>query len=327
MSKLSAGIIGVTGYTGGEVLRILLGHPNVEVKSVYGRSKAGKKIFEIFPELLGYSDLTITDPGHSIDCSVDVLFLCLPHGESKKFIETNNLLKSVKKIVDLSTDYRDQDRKGDFVYGLTELNRELISSKSYVANPGCFATGIQLGLLPLAAASKLSAAIHITAITGSTGAGASLTDTSHFSWRNNNVSVYKAFSHQHLNEIGQSIKSLQANFDSKINWVPMRGNFTRGIFSSIYFETDLSQGDAEDLFSSFYESHPFTHLSKQDVDLKQVIGTNQCLINVNKCGDQLHITTAIDNLIKGAAGQAVENMNIILGLDQKSGLMLKPNIF
>jgi N-acetyl-gamma-glutamyl-phosphate reductase len=249
-----------------------------------------------------------------------VLFLCLGHGDSKIFLEENSFPANTK-IVDLSQDFRDESN--NFVYGLPELNRSRIKEAQKIANPGCFATCIQLALLPLAKERLLNEAIHISAVTGSTGAGQSLSATSHFSWRSGNISVYKAFNHQHLKEIRQSLSHLQANFAQKIHFIPYRGSFTRGIFASCYTSSNLTLLQAQDLYRQYYSNHPFVHISAEPVDVKSVANTNKCLLHLEKYEDQLLITSVIDNLTKGASGQAVQNMNLIMGLEETLGLGLK----
>jgi N-acetyl-gamma-glutamyl-phosphate reductase len=314
---IRVGIIGGAGYTGGELLRILIYHPNVEVVFVHSKSQAGKPLYHTHTDLLGDTDMVFSE---GFEKDIDVLFLCSGHGESTRFLTENPSFLS-KKIIDLSTDFRDEHQ--GFVYGLPELQRERIQQAKHVANPGCFATAIQLALLPLAKAGLLTQDIHISAITGSTGAGQSLSATSHFSWRSSNVSVYKVFTHQHLKEIGQSLMSLQPNFTQDIHFIPYRGNFTRGIMANVYlpFEGDLLSAQA--LFRAFYENHPFTHVAEQELDVKQVMNTNKCLLHLVKHEGQLLVTSVIDNLTKGASGQAVQNMNLLFGLPEKTGLGLK----
>ncbi len=314
---IKVGIIGGAGYTGGELLRILIHHPAVEIVFVNSKSQAGKPVYSTHTDLLGDTDLLFSDDLHT---DIDVAFLCSGHGESKKFLEANPSFKSIK-IVDLSTDYRDQSE--GFVYGLAELQREKIKTAQHIANPGCFATSIELALLPLAEAGILTDDIHISAVTGSTGAGQSLSATSHFSWRNNNISIYKAFTHQHLQEIGMVVNTLQSDFDQSFNFIPYRGNFTRGIMANVYTSFDGTLEDAKKLYKKYYETHPFTHISDKPVDVKQVVNTNKCLISLEVHNGNLLISSIIDNLTKGASGQAVQNMNLMFGLDEKTGLGLK----
>lgn len=321
--KIKAGIIGGAGYTGGETIRLLLNHPMVEISFIHSRSNAGKKIHAIHHDLLGESELTFTDKLEY----ADVLFLCLGHGESKKFLEENTI-SATTNIIDLSQDFRLDGNFGDrsFVYGLPELNREAITQAKSIANPGCFATAIQLGLLPLAKAGLLSE-VYTTGITGSTGAGQKLQDTTHFTWRANNISAYKTLVHQHLGEIRQSLTQLQQHFSAPINFIPWRGDFTRGIFVSSCISTDLSIKQIRNLFTDYYEQHPFTIVSDDTIDLKQVVNSNKCIIGIEKEGDKVVIHTVIDNLLKGASGQAVQNMNLMFGFNETSGLKLKSIVF
>ena len=321
---IKAGIIGGAGYTAGELIRILLNHPKVELIFVNSSSNAGNKLSDVHSGLLGDTDMSFTDqlPYDKID----VLFFCTAHGDTKKFMEVNDVPAHLK-IVDLSTDYRHKAEGNKFVYGLPELNKEEIRKASYIANPGCFATAIQLGLLPLAKAGLLNDEVHVNAITGSTGAGVKPSATSHFSWREGNISVYKAFEHQHLQEITESLVQLQGNFSQDINFIPVRGNFTRGIFASIYLNYSGTLEDAERLFQEFYKDSPFVTVTDKNIDLKQVVNTNKCAIHLEKHGKKLLILSCIDNLVKGASGQAVHNMNLIFGLDEAEGLKLKASAF
>ncbi|MFV0538962.1 MAG: N-acetyl-gamma-glutamyl-phosphate reductase [Dysgonomonas sp.] len=321
---IKAGIIGGAGYTAGELIRILLNHPKVELVFVNSSSNAGNKLTDVHSGLLGDTDMNFTDqlPYDKID----VLFFCTAHGDTKKFLESNEVPVHLK-IVDLSTDYRHKTDGNKFVYGLPELNKEEITKASYIANPGCFATAIQLGLLPLAKAGLLSDEIHVNAITGSTGAGVKPSATSHFSWRENNISVYKAFEHQHLQEITESLVQLQNGFSQDINFIPVRGNFTRGIFVSTYLNYEGTLEDAEKLYQEFYKDSPFVTVTDKNIDLKQVVNTNKCAIHLEKHGKKLLILSCIDNLVKGASGQAVHNMNLIFGLDETEGLKLKASAF
>ncbi len=318
--KINVGIIGGAGYTGGELLRILLNHPQVNITFVNSKSQAGKPVYSTHGDLIGETSLCFTDE-LPFD-SVDVLFLCSGHNESKKFLNENNIPARLK-IIDLSTDYRDESE--GFVYGLPELQKEKIKQSSKIANPGCFATSIELALLPLANSKLLKDDIHVSAVTGSTGAGQSLSATTHFSWRNNNISIYKAFTHQHLKEIGQSVRSLQSEYTHDINFVPYRGNFSRGIMANVYTKFEGSLEEAVTLYKEYYQNHPFTIVSEQkEIDLKQVVNTNKCILHLEKHGNNLLITSIIDNLLKGASGQAVQNLNLIFALDEKTGLNLKP---
>jgi N-acetyl-gamma-glutamyl-phosphate reductase len=324
MLKIKAGIIGGAGYTGGETLRLLINHPGVTVTYVHSRSHAGKPVHTVHADLIGETDLNFSD---SISSDVDVLFLCMGHGESKKFLQEHVINSSVK-IIDLGNDFRlgDSAAGRSFIYGLPELNRESIRFAQHVANPGCFATAIQLGLLPLASKGLLKE-VYTTGITGSTGAGQKLQDTTHFTWRANNISAYKALTHQHVPEINQSLKQLQPTFEGRVNFVPWRGDFTRGIFVSSLVESEKLLDELNQLYKQFYKGHPFTHVSDTMIDLKQVVNTNKCLIYLEKEGNKLVVHSAIDNLLKGASGQAVQNMNIMFGLDESLGLKLKGNVF
>lgn len=322
--KIKAGIVGGAGYTGGEMLRLLVNHPAVAIQFVHSNSNAGNLISDVHADLLGDTDLRFTD---KLSADIDVLFLCVGHGDAKKFLEANDMEEGIK-IIDLSQDFRLKANAGSkWVYGLPELNREAIKKAGYIANPGCFATCIQVGLLPLAAKGLLKAEVHINATTGSTGAGQSLSATSHFSWRNNNLSVYKAFEHQHLNEIGESLKQLDSRFNQIMNFIPQRGDFTRGILAAIYVESDLTAEEAQRIYDDYYAAHPFTHVSRKNIDLKQVVNTNKALVHVEKHGSKLFIVSIIDNLLKGASGQAVQNMNLIFGLEEGTGLRLKASAF
>lgn len=325
--KIRVGIVGSAGYTGGELLRILIHHPQVEIVFAHSASNAGNRVYVVHNDLFGDTELTFSSDFHS---DIDVLFLCVGHGDARKFLDANPIDPSVK-IIDLSQDYRLKANTAyqgqNFVYGLPELNREAIKNAHYVANPGCFATNLQLSLLPLAAAGLLPDQIHVNATTGSTGAGQKPGPTTHFSWRNNNLSAYKAFAHQHLQEVSESLDQLQPGFLPKaaerINFVPQRGDFTRGIFASIYLNCTLSEAEAFDLYQNYYASHPFTHVSQADIDLKQVVNTNKSILQLQKHGEKLLILNATDNLVKGASGQAVQNMNLLFGLDETAGLRLK----
>ena len=326
-NKIKAGIIGGAGYTGGEMLRILVNHPNVDIAFVNSKSNTGNYIYEVHTDLFGDTDLKFSgDLSHDID----VLFLCVGHGDAKKFLSENDIPDNIK-IIDLSQDFRlSQNAKfnnKNFVYGLPELQREAIKTAQNIANPGCFATCLQLGLLPLAASNNLNSEVHITATTGSTGAGQSPSATTHFTWRNDNLSIYKAFDHQHLGEIGQSLNQLQPDFGQTLNFVPYRGDYTRGIIASIYLDTDLGGDEAFKLYEDYYASHPFTHVTKRNIDLKQIVNTNKCFIQIQKHGKKLLITSIIDNLTKGASGQAVQNMNLLFGFDETAGLKLKATGF
>ena len=323
---IKAGIIGGSGYTGGELIRILLNHPATEIDFVYSTTRAGKRVTTAHPDLLGVTDLEFTG---NINLNVDVVFLCLGHGNSTAFLKEHDF-SSDTKIIDLSNDFRlhkDADFDGKkFIYGLPELFKKEIENAQYIANPGCFATAIQLALLPLAKANLLENEVHINAVTGSTGAGVSPSATSHFSWRNNNVSWYKPFTHQHLGEINESIHSLQEN-SGNLFFMPNRGNFTRGILATSYTKFEGELVDAEKIYHDFYKNAVFTQISEEPINLKQVVNTNQCHVHLHKHDDILLITSAIDNLIKGASGQAVQNMNLIFGLEEDLGLNLKAGVF
>ncbi len=320
---IKVGIVGGAGYTAGELLRILITHPNVEITCVQSTSNSGNPITAVHADLLGDTDLMFVPNLDS--ANVDVIFLCMGHGKSKEFLTANTIPENLK-IIDLSHDYRLEADGNDFVYGLPELNMDSIKSATKIANPGCFATAIQLTLLPLAAAGKLNE-VHVNAVTGSTGAGQKPTSTSHFSWRNNNVSVYKAFSHQHLGEIKQSLKQLQNNFDQPVNFIPVRGNFARGIMATAYTECDLSEEEAIKLYKDYYSTHPFVTVTDINPNLKQVVNTNKGIVFVEKHENKLLIISIIDNLIKGASGQAVHNMNLMFGLEERTGLRLKSVAF
>jgi N-acetyl-gamma-glutamyl-phosphate reductase len=324
MKKNKVGIIGAAGYTAGELIRILINHPGAEIIFAQSASHSGEKIVTVHDDLLGETDLSFTGTA-DLD-SADIIFLCQGHGKSGNFMQ-QNLIPDRLKVIDLSTDFRIKDGSHSFVYGLPELNRDIIRHADRVANPGCFATGIQLAFLPLAAAGLLKSALHIHAITGSSGAGQQPTETTHFSWREGNINAYKIFEHQHQAEILQSINQLQPGFDQEFNFVPIRGNFTRGIFVSAYTHFDGSLKDATNLFSGFYAGHPFTVVTPVNPSLKQVVNTNKALIYLEKHDNRLVIITCTDNLLKGASGQAIQNMNLMFGMDETAGLHLKPVAF
>jgi N-acetyl-gamma-glutamyl-phosphate reductase len=290
---------------------------------VHSNSNAGKPVSDVHTDLFGDTDIKFSD---TLSQDIDVLFLCVGHGDARKFLDANPIAERIK-IIDLSQDFRlsqnsiHGNRK--FVYGLPELNKEAIKNADNIANPGCFATCIQIGLLPLAASGNLNAEVHINATTGSSGAGQSPGATTHFSWRNNNLSIYKAFEHQHLNEIGESLIQLQKGFNKELSFIPQRGNFTRGILAAMYLESDLSLEEAQQIYVNYYASHPFTHLSRKNIDLKQVVNTNKALVYLEKHGSKLFIISIIDNLLKGASGHAVQNMNLMFGLEEMEGLRLK----
>ena len=321
---IKTGIIGGAGYTAGELLRILLYHPEVEIVFVQSSSNAGNPVSDVHVDLLGETDLIFTAE-LPLD-KADVIFLCMGHGKSAEFFEKTNLPANLK-VIDLSHDFRLKREGNEFIYGLPELNREEIKNAGKVANPGCFATGIQLAFLPLAANGLLTGEMHVQAITGSTGAGQQPTPTSHFSWRSGNLSAYKIFQHQHEGEILQSMKQLQPEFSEELNFVPVRGNHTRGIFVSAYTRFEGSLNEAKEIYRSFYKTHPFIFVADKNPSLKQVMNTNKAVIYLEKHRDKLVIVSLTDNLLKGASGQAVQNMNLMFGLDEKSGLYLKPVAF
>ena len=326
VSKIKVGIVGGAGYTGGELLRLLLNHPQADIIFVQSGSNAGNPVSKIHADLIGETDLIFAA---DLSNNIDVLFLCVGHGDAAKFLAANNIDKNIK-IIDLSQDFRllNKATTGNrtFIYGLPELNKEAISSAKNIANPGCFATAIQLGLLPLAKAGLLNE-VYTTGITGSTGAGQGLSTTSHFSWRANNIQAYKTLEHQHLGEIGQSLLQLQHDSDIDISFVPWRGDFTRGIFISSTLKCDLSIEELTVIFETFYAVHPFVTISKAPIFLKQVVNTNKCVIQLEKIGSKLVVHSTIDNLLKGASGQAVQNMNLLFGLDETMGLKLKASFF
>ena len=324
---INIGIIGGSGYTAGELIRILMFHPHANLDFVYSTTNAGKPLSIAHQDLMGDIEMNFTD---TINPHVDVLFLCLGHGKSISFLE-NNQFSDNTKIIDLGNDFRlikDKEFNGkSFVYGLPELNKAAIESANYIANPGCFATAIQLALLPLAAEGLLQEDVHINATTGSTGAGVGLAATSHFSWRNNNFSHYKAFEHQHLGEINQSINQLQTSFSNELIFVPNRGDFPRGIFATLYTKSEESLEDLVAKYEAFYANQPFVTVTTTNINMKQVVQTNKCIISLMKKGNRVLITSIIDNLVKGASGQAIQNMNLMFGFDETTGLHLKPSGF
>jgi len=321
--NIRIGIVGGAGYTAGELIRILLYHPNADLKYIQSSSNNGQPVTSIHRDLFGETDLKFSE----IDLNkVDLLFLCSGHGKSLEYMAETSLPKHVK-IIDMSHDFRLKRAGNSFIYGLPELNRKEILSASHIANPGCFATGIQLALLPLAASGMICDDLHVNAITGSTGAGQAPTKTSHFSWRDNNLSVYKAFEHQHLGEICESLEQAQPGLNHSLHFIPVRGNHTRGIFTMAYTRFNGSLVEAKKLYTDYYQAHPFVHLVDENPDLKQVVNTNKCLLYFEKHGDQLMIISCIDNLLKGASGQAVQNMNLMFGVDEKAGLNLKAVAF
>ncbi|MES2544232.1 MAG: N-acetyl-gamma-glutamyl-phosphate reductase [Bacteroidota bacterium] len=324
---INIGIIGGSGYTAGELIRILMFHPNAKLDFVYSTTNAGKPISFAHQDLLGDIEMNFTD---TVNPNVDVVFLCLGHGKSISFLEKNQFSKQTK-IIDLGNDFRltkDAVFNGKkFVYGLPELNKSNIKSAQYIANPGCFATAIQLALLPLAKKHWLTTSIHVNATTGSTGAGVQPSETSHHSWRNNNMSHYKAFEHQHLDEINQSLALTQIGFDQELLFIPNRGDFTRGIFATLYTKTEIALETIVMEFEDFYRDEAFVIITTENINLKQVVQTNKCIISLAKKGNYLLITSVIDNLIKGASGQAIQNMNLMFGLEESTGLQLKPSGF
>lgn len=325
---IKVGIAGGAGYTGGELIRLLIHHPKAEIVCVLSKSHAGKKVAQVHADLVGDTELQFSS---GLSSGMDILFLCVGHGEARKFLSENPVDEAVR-IIDLSNDFRlaPDATLGhrNFVYGLPEINRELIRSAHDIANPGCFATAIQLGLLPLAGAGLLSD-VYTTGITGSTGAGQGLSATAHFSWRANNIQAYKTLTHQHLGEISQSLQqvSRQGAAPGQINFVPWRGDFTRGIFISSQVKCERPLEEIYGLYESFYRNHPFTTLSREPVFLKQVVNTNKCIIQLEQEGSMLVVHSALDNLLKGAAGQAVQNMNLMSGVEETAGLKLKANLF
>jgi len=320
---INIGIIGGAGYTAGELIRILLWHPLAKIQFIQSNSHSGELITSVHRDLFGDTDLEFGEP--DLD-AVDVVFICSGHGLSKVFLDVNQLPKHLK-IIDLSMDFRQMSDENPFIYGLPELNREEIASAEKVANPGCFATAIELALLPLAQHEILGHEIHVNAITGSTGAGQKPSDTSHFSWKNNNVAVYKPFEHQHLAEIIQTIRELQPGFYNNVNFIPVRGNFSRGIMATVYTECEWDQIQITENYKQYYKDHPFVTIVNEILDVKQVTNTNKCFLYPAKYGSKIMIISVIDNLIKGASGQAVQNMNLMFGIDEKMGLNLKPVAF
>ena len=325
-TTIKAGIIGGAGYTGGELIRLLINHPHAEIAYVQSKSNEGNYLHHVHGDLVGETEMKFSGEDNQ---DVDVIFLCVGHGEAKKILQQHRIDPDIK-VIDLSQDFRLEDfndfEERNFVYGLPELNRDQIRSAKNVANPGCFATAIQLGLLPLAEAGLLDE-IHTTGITGSTGAGQALSPSSHFSWRANNIQAYKTLTHQHLKEIGQSLRQLRRGHDIELNFIPWRGDFTRGIFISSQIHCEKSQAEIESLFEEFYRPHPFTTLGREPIYLKQVVNTNKCIIQLEKVGSKLVIHSIIDNLLKGASGQAVQNMNLMFGLDECAGLRMKASMF
>ncbi len=327
MKNIKVGVIGGAGYTAGELIRLLINHPKTEIDFVFSTSNAGNKISKVHQDLVGALNLRFTD---EVNPDVDVLFLCLGHGNSVKFLAANSFSNNTK-IIDLGNDFRlkpDSVFKGNtFVYGLPELQKEAIKEAKCIANPGCFATAIQLGLLPLASAGLIQKDVHVNAVTGATGAGTSLSGTTHYTWRDNNFSYYKPFTHQHLGEISQTLMQLQDDFSSEVVFMPNRGNFSRGIFATIYTDFEGEIEDAKALYETFYKDAKFTFLADDFLHMKQVVNTNKCLIHLHKHNNKLLITSVIDNLLKGASGQAIQNMNLMFGLEESTGLQLKATYF
>ncbi len=326
-NKIKVGIVGGAGYTGGELIRILVNHPNAEIIFVHSKSNAGKYLYAVHKDLQGETEMKFES---ALNQNIDVLFLCVGHGEALNFLSANKIDDKIK-IIDLSQDFRlgETINKRKFIYGLPELNKVQIKKAKSIANPGCFATAIQLGLLPLAKAGLLKE-VHTTGITGSTGAGQGLSETSHFSWRANNIQAYKTLSHQHVAEILQSINSLQSGSPlgaEGLNFIPWRGDFTRGIFISSQLKCGLSLKEITALYKKYYAAHPFIVISEEAISLKQVVNTNKCFIQLEKLGNKLVVHSVIDNLLKGASGQAVQNMNLMFGMDETAGLKLKANYF
>ena len=319
---IRVGIIGGAGYTAGELIRLLVNHPQVEIAFVHSSSNAGEPLCKVHSGLYGETSMRFCSE-FDLDAA-DVLFLCSAHGKSREFWQEHEMPAGLK-VIDLAQDYRDES--DGYVYGRPELQRDKIVGASRIANPGCFATAIQLALLPLASAGLLPEEVEVTAITGSTGAGVKPGPTTHFSWRNNNVSVYKPFVHQHIKEICRTLCGLQPGFSGKVNFIPVRGDFARGIFASALVDCALPPEEVEVLYRDFYAGEPFTFVSDEPVDLKQVVNTNKCLLSLEKNEGKLLICSVIDNLLKGASGQALQNMNLICGLDEKCGLRLKASAF
>ena len=321
---IRAGIIGGAGYTGGELIRLLLRHPECNISYIYSRSQAGRKIEEIHTDLLGDTELKFSN---SLSWEIDLLYLCLEHGKSAQFITDHEIPDSIK-IIDLSRDFRLSSRETrQFCYGLPELNREDIRTADNIANPGCFAAALQLGIMPLARNKLLNGDLHISGITGATGAGRNPSDTTHFSWRSSNISLYKAFEHQHLKEVNKSIFQLHEQWKGSIRFLPFRGSFSRGILAALYTKSDASLEKIKKLYLDYYRPHPFVFLSDKNPDVKMAVNTNKCLLHLEKHEDTLLIVSVIDNLIKGASGQAVQNMNLMFGLNEKAGLELKASVF
>lgn len=321
---INIGILGGAGFTGGELTRLLLNHPEAHITFIHSESNAARRVDEVHEGLLGDTDLTFSSDMPFGD--IDILFLCFGHGKSEAFLNEHPLPPHVK-VIDLAQDFRLAAPGNDFIYGLPEINRDAITTAHHIANPGCFATCIQLGLLPAAHMGILKGDIAVNAITGSTGAGQKPTATTHFSWRMGNISIYKAFQHQHVPEIVQSLTQVQGQFDAAIDFIPYRGDFARGIFATEVVKTDACIDDIVATYKAFYADEPFTHYTDHPLDLKQVVNTNKALVHCEKHGNKLLVTSCIDNLLKGAVGQAVQNMNIMMGIDETTGLRLKASAF
>ena len=325
-NKIKVGIVGGSGYTGGELIRLLINHPNVDISFINSKTNTGKKVVDIHKDLIG--ELEMKFIGKIKDC--DVMFLCLGHNKSEEFLRKTSINRKTK-IIDLSQDYRigksfiGNDEKRDFIYGLPELYKNEIKTAKNISNPGCFATAIEISLIPSIEKKYIHGEVHTNAITGSTGAGVVPSKTTHFSWRNNNVSNYNVFNHRHLNEIYLHLN--QICNEVKINFIPVRGNFSRGIFCTSYFKSDVTVEEINEVYKIYYKNHPFVHISENEISLKEVINTNKCILHVSKVNDKILITSIIDNLIKGASGQAIQNMNLISGFEEMTGLKLKSSIF
>lgn len=325
-NKIKVGIVGGSGYTGGELIRLLINHPNVDISFINSKTYTGKKVVDIHKDLIG--ELEMKFIGKIKDC--DVMFLCLGHNKSEEFLRKTSINRKTK-IIDLSQDFRlkksfiGNDEKRDFIYGLPELYKNEIKTAKNISNPGCFATAIEISLIPSIEKKYIHGEVHTNAITGSTGAGVVPSKTTHFSWRNNNVSNYNVFNHRHLNEIYLHLN--QICNEVKINFIPVRGNFSRGIFCTSYFKSDVTVEEINEVYKIYYKNHPFVHISENEISLKEVINTNKCILHVSKVNDKILITSIIDNLIKGASGQAIQNMNLISGFEEMTGLKLKSSIF
>mgnify|MGYP002609871397 CR=1 FL=1 len=321
---IKIGILGAAGYTGGELIRLLINHPSAEIVFANSESNAGNRVSDVHEGLMGDTDLVFTSE-MPFD-KIDVVFFCFGHGKSRQFLAEHEIPENVK-IIDLAQDFRLAEPGNDYVYGLPEINKEQIATAQHVANPGCFATCIQLGLLPAAKLGLLTEDVAVNAITGSTGAGQKPSSTTHFSWRSGNMSIYKAFTHQHVPEIRQSLTQVQGSLDAEIDFIPYRGDFARGIFATMVVKTDAPIDNIVEAYKDFYKDAAFTHYSDKPIDMKQVVNTNKALIHCDKFGNKLLITSCIDNLLKGAVGQAVQNMNLMFGIDEHCGLRLKASAF